>query len=594
MIVKSNPIKTSSGSGAIFHHLVEKTDENEHILLWKGRRQDVDDCMADAAAFHRVNAVQHFQISSKEKLTDEQFADCITMLAKEFGFNSSDVCLAVIHTKTRHDGLADNRHCQFLVRTTHAETGKVLDVSHRYERQEKVARLFELKHGLELTKGRHNVAVYHAVPEEFRDRLKGLCEGPLPNACLSDPQSKLSQRQGASPFDIKYEVRELFSRSQSWQAFERAVVERGWTLEAGQKKPDVLILKDENGVFVGSLTRLLGLKKAELQQFQTDPEAMKKKGVASPGLRDTRDPTGKGETPVDPHSERAEDSDETSEGKEETGSSSTSEKRPVSEKTARKTPYWLGPIAPLLHASRSTITEGMSHAEIQSVIDFNAQEAERDDQLRELLHDQKRFAALLTEILTSFQSQWQNLPPEPYPDPKSRDALALRKTQKQRLAPARQAWKQAKEKASVWNLWNGADIQKARTTFEALLHRYGYDRHEVGKLDLLDDDNFAYAVNWMAERVVSGRERQHRAWQKTPEVRRYLTAKAEIERLVAHLEKTRDVELLLLARTNPEEALRCLADLTKTEAGQTSSQSLPVRTIPSPDRQKTQRSTLSL
>ncbi|MBF0877840.1 hypothetical protein HKD21_13440, partial [Gluconobacter cerevisiae] len=106
MILKSNPIKTSSGSGAIFHHLVEKTDENEHILLWKGRRQDVDDCMADAAAFHRVNAVQHFQVSSKEKLTDEQFADCITMLAREFGFQASDVCLAVIHTKTRHDGKA--------------------------------------------------------------------------------------------------------------------------------------------------------------------------------------------------------------------------------------------------------------------------------------------------------------------------------------------------------------------------------------------------------------------------------------------------------------------------------------------------------
>jgi len=472
MILKSNPIRTASGSGAIFHHLVEKTDENEHILLWKGTRQDVDDCMADAAAFHRVNAVQHFQISSKEKLTDEQFADCITMLAREFGFQASDVCLAVIHTKTRHDGLADNRHCQFLVRTTHAETGKVLDVSHRYERQEKVARLFELKHGLELTKGRHNVAVYHAVPEEFRDRLKGLCEGPLPNSCLSDPQSKLSQRQGASPFDIKYEVRELFSRSQSWQAFEQTLTDRGWSLEAGQKKPDVLILKDENGVFVGSLSRLLGLKKAELQQLRTDPEAMRQKGIASPGPRDTRDPTGKGETPVDPHSERAEDSDETSEGKEKSGSSSGSALPSPSPNPLSQKPHWLGPIAPLLHSSRSTITEGMSHAEIQSVIDFNAQEAERDDQLRELLHDQKRFAALLTEILTSFQSQWQTLPPEPYPDPKSRDASILRKTQEQRLEPARQAWKQAKEKASIWNLWNTSDIQKAKAAFEALLHRY--------------------------------------------------------------------------------------------------------------------------
>ncbi|WP_373317626.1 hypothetical protein [Gluconobacter frateurii] len=429
------------------------------------------------------------------------------------------------------------------------------------------------------------MAVYHAVPEEYRDRLKGLCEGPLPNSCLSDPQSKLSQRQGASPFDIKYEVRELFSRSQSWQAFEQTLTDRGWSLEAGQKKPDVLILKDENGVFVGSLSRLLGLKKAELQQLRTDPEAMKKKGVASPGPRDTRDPTGKGEAPVDPHSERAEDSDETSEEKEKAGSSSGSALPSPSPNSLSPKPHWLGPIAPLLHSSRSAITEGMSHAEIQSVIDFNAQEAERDNQLRELLHDQKRFAALLTEILTSFQSQWQNLPSEPYPDPKSREASVLRKTQEQRLEPARQAWKQAKEKASVWNLWNGADIQRARAAFEALLHRYGYDRHEVGKLDLLDDDNFAYAVNWMAERVASGRERQHRAWQKTPEVRRYLTAKAGMERLVAHLKATKDVELLLLARTSPEEALRRLAALKENER-----HARPVRDTQSPDQPRQKRS----
>ncbi|MBF0849804.1 relaxase/mobilization nuclease domain-containing protein [Gluconobacter sp. R75690] len=585
MILKSNPIRTSSGSGAIFHHLVEKTDENEHILLWKGRRQDVDDCIADAAAFHRVNAVQHFQVSSKEKLTDEQFADCITMLAREFGFQASDVCLAVIHTKTRHDGKADNRHCQFLVRTTNAETGKVLDVSHRYERQEKVARLFELKHGLELTKGRHNVSVYHAVPEEYRDRLKGLCEGPLPNSCLSDPQSRQSQRHGASPFDIKYEVREMFSRCESWQVFEHAMADRGWILEAGQKKPDVLILKDENGVFVGSLSRLLGLKKAELQQLRTDPEAMRQKGIASPGPRDTREPTGKGETPVDPHSDRAEDSDSRSDTQGKTGSSSGSSIPSRSPNPLSQKPHWLGPIAPLLHASRSTITEGMSHAEIQSVIDFNAQEAERDGQLRELLHDQKRFAALLTEILTSFQSQWQTLPPEPYPDLKSRDASVLRKTQEQRLDPARQAWKQAKEKASIWNLWNTSDIQKARDTFEALLHRYGYDRHEVGKLDLLDEDNFAYAVNWMAERVASGRERQHRAWQKTPEVRRYLTAKAGMERLVAYLKATKDVELLLLARTNPEEALKRLAALKENER-----HAQPVMKIQFPDQPRQKRS----
>lgn len=573
MILKSNPIKTSSGSEAIFHHLVEKTDENEHILLWKGRRQDVDDCIADATAFRRMNAVQHFQISSKEKLTDEQFADCITMLAKEFGFTSSDVCLAVIHTKTRHDGLADNRHCQFLVRTTHAETGKVLDVSHRYERQEKVARLFELKHGLELTKGRHNRSVYHAVPEEFRDRLKTLCDGPLPNSCLSDPHSKLSQRQGASPFEIKYAVREMFSRSDSWQAFEQAVADQGWTLEAGQKKPDVLILKDQNGVFVGSLSRLLGLKKAELQQFRTDPEVMTQKGIASPGPRDTsRDPTGKGETPVDPEPDQTEETH--APNATETG---TSFSIPLTRPDPQS--HWLGPVSSLQMSPRAVITEGMSHAEIQSVIDFNRREAEHEAEIRDLLQDQKRFADMLLAMMEEFDARWSHLAPEPFADPQSRDAQYIGQTHHARLAPARRRWLDARQKSSVWNRGNRAEIRQAEDAFTAILHAYGYDRHAVGTLDMQDDEQFAYALRWMADWYATGREKAHTAWADSPEVQTFLRARADMERLVTHLGQTRDVGLLVLARDNPEEALRQMAMLTAPSPALPANQTDAVRSV---------------
>ncbi|AQS87466.1 hypothetical protein AA101099_2927 [Neoasaia chiangmaiensis NBRC 101099] len=567
MILKSNPIKTASGSGAIYHHLVGKTGDNEHIHVWKGRRQDIDDCIADATAFGRVNAVQHFQLSSREKLTTEQFGDCIVMLAQEFGFRASDVALAVIHTKTRHDGEADNRHCHILVRTTNAETGKVLDVSHRYERQEKVARLFELKHGLELTKGRHNLAVYHAMPEEYRERLQVLCEGALPNSVLSDRQSRRSQRQGARPFDIKYVLRDLYAGSTDWQAFQSAISSQGWSLMAGNKKTNVVLLKDEHGVIVGSLSRLLGVRKAEFSAFafgQETPEQSAirqghKEDIASPGPRDTsQGPTGKGETPVDPRHDSADDSADTSTDSASSCASSVSgalPTRPV------PTTHWLGTDVPLSRSTRAQTAEGMSHAEILAVIDFNAREAEKDGQLRDLLHEQKRFAEMLSEITTSFASRWTHLPPEPFADPKSRTAYCIRQQHERRLESARQRWKETRDRSRAWKLWNASEVRQASEAFEGILRAYGYDRHDVGKLDLLDDGNFAYATRWMAEWFAQGREQKHRTWQEQPEVQRYLKAKADTDRLVTYLERTRDVDLLMLARDDPQEALKRLASL---------------------------------
>ncbi|GBR04033.1 relaxase/mobilization nuclease domain-containing protein [Asaia siamensis] len=577
MILKSNPIKTASSSGAIYHHLVEKTGDNERIHVWKGRRQDIEDCIADATAFGRVNAVQHFQLSSREKLTTEQFADCITMLAQEFGFKASDVALAVIHTKTRHDTEADNRHCHILVRTTNPETGKVLDVSHRYERQEKVARLFELKHGLELTKGRHNLAVYHAVPEEYRERLQVLCEGALPNSVLSDPQSRRCQRQGASPFDIKYVLRDLYAGSTDWQAFQSAISSQGWSLMAGDKKPNVVLLKDEQGVIVGSLSRLLGVRKSEFSAFVLGHETPEqsairqgsKEDIASPGPRDTsRDPTGKGEPPVDPSADEdgtpSPDPRNSSEDSVSTALGPAKERKisgPVLRTGANtRSVAGTGAIPASSLKTRASITKGMTQSEVQAVIDFNEAQAEKEQQLRDRLHGQQRFADLLTELAESFQSRWSHLSAEPHPDPKSRDTAYIRAGHEKRLTGLRQDWLDAEARVTLWTPWHRAEARKARAVFDEALSALGYHRHDIGKLDMSDDSNFLYAMKWMADWVVRSREHKHRDWMNLPEVKTYLTSKAEMARLMDHLKRTEDVELLLIAKTRPEEAMKRLAN----------------------------------
>ncbi|GBR55559.1 hypothetical protein AA106555_2049 [Neokomagataea thailandica NBRC 106555] len=567
MILKSNPIKTASGSGAIYHHLVEKTGDNEHIHVWKGRRQDIEDCIADATAFNRINAVQHFQISSREKLATEQFADCITMLAQEFGFKASDVALAVIHTKTRHDGEADNRHCHILVRTTNAETGKVLDVSHRYERQEKVARLFELKHGLELTKGRHNLAVYHAVPEEYRKRLQVLCEGALPNSVLSDPQSRRSQRQGGKPFDIKYVLRDLYAGNADWQAFQSAISSQGCSLMAGDRKPGVVLLKDEHGVIVGSVSRLLGVRKAEFSAFVLGHETSEqsairqrsKEDIASPGPRDTsRDPSGKGETPVDPIVSEQKSLPPDSRKPSEDSVSTTSgpaRGRKISGPVLRtgataESVAETGAIPASSPKTRASITKGMTQSEAQAVLDFNEAQAEKEQQLRDHLHGQKRFADLLIELAESFQSRWSHIPAEPHPDPKSRDTAYIRAGHERCLTGLRQDWLDAEARVTLWAPWHKAEARKARAVFDEALKTLGYHRHDIGKLDMSDDSNFSYAMKWMADWIVRSREHKHRDWMNLPEVKDHLREKQALKEVLAYLEDTQDNEVMQMARIN--------------------------------------------
>jgi len=489
------------------------------------------------------------------------------MLAQEFGFTASDVALAVIHTKTRHDGEADNRHCHILVRTTNAETGKVLDVSHRYERQEKVARLFEMKHGLELTKGRHNLAVYHAVPEEYRERLQVLCEGALPHSVFSDPQSRRSQRQGGEPFDIKYRVRDLYAGSADWQAFQSAISSRGWSLMSGDKKPDVVLLKDEHGVIVGSLSRLLGVRKSEFSAFvlgheipeQSAIRQRSKEDIASPGPRDTsRDPTGKGETPVDPSAD--EDGTPSPYPRNSSEDSVSTAPEPASGRkisgpilrtgaTARNV-AGTGAIPASSPKTRASITRGMTQSEAQAVLDFNETQAEKEQQLRDHLHGQKRFADLLTELAESFRSRWSHLPAEPHPDPQSRDTAYIRAGHERRLTGLRQDWLDAEARVTLWTPWHRAEARKARAVFDEALEALGYHRHDIGKLDMSDDSNFSYAMKWMADWIVSSREHKHRGWMNLPEVKDYLKEKQALKEVLAYLEDTQDDEVMQMARIN--------------------------------------------
>lgn len=151
MIIKSIPQKSDTGFNRLYTYLTERSEGNENIRVVGGSRFDMLSTWQNAKAYGRVNAFQHFMLSSKETLTDSQFRDCAEMLAQEFGFSTKeDIALAVIHTKKRPD--ADDRHFHLVIKAVD-ENGKTLNMSHNFARQEKIARQFELKHGFRIAKG---------------------------------------------------------------------------------------------------------------------------------------------------------------------------------------------------------------------------------------------------------------------------------------------------------------------------------------------------------------------------------------------------------------------------------------------------------
>lgn len=267
MIIKSKPTpSTADAVRNLTRHLLDKHEDNDAITTIAGSRENAMDALADAMRFNRKNCMVQFIITTKEDISSEQTRQAVNALVDEFGFGQKDIMLAVRHQKARHDGAACDRHWHVLVRNVDPETGRVMNMSHSYARQEKVARQFEVKNGLALTKGRHNRAVMQAVGNEVREKMKaaGLADGHPPASAYSGTAKAITDRKGIDLAAVRHEMRLLWQDSEgSWAKLTSAVQARGWRIVDGDK-PGIMVLKNENDQFLGSVGRLIGLRKQQV------------------------------------------------------------------------------------------------------------------------------------------------------------------------------------------------------------------------------------------------------------------------------------------------------------------------------------------
>ncbi|GAN99745.1 hypothetical protein Gxy13693_032_005 [Komagataeibacter xylinus NBRC 13693] len=529
MIIKSTRIRATARSMTqIVRHLLDKPDENEVIHLIRGSRADVRMAFDDARDFGRKNAAAHFILASQEKLAPRQVRDAIAMIGKEFGFSRDDVKLCVRHQKSRHDGESWNQHFHLLVQMVNPANGRVMDMSHSYARQEKIERIFEVKNGMRLLKGRHNRAVLQAITDPtIRDRLAGLAQGGLDGHAYTATAKETGKRLGVDRAAIRQEVRTLWSQSDGWKAFRTAIEERGWRIGPGTRKPDVIVLTDGEGRMLGSLCRLLGMKKAELAwRMLPDgitPEASGPSSGKQLPAKVTRSSSG---------SNQAE---------------TLGRQRKTTPVTPSSKGHWLDPVREQIISTMTLNLQGKSEefrrAEIATAERAKAQADASTQQLAEQKKFYRDFCRMIDELLASRQAV---LPPAP--QIRAIDEIAAECESK--ITSAYTAYRKADE----WGFLNPWRILRRRQ-LDAALKASGFDAHDMNAATVIRE-GLPAAMTQVAQAIQRQERRKHREWERHPNVQAYEAFRTDLRQLQNRLHDLADSRLMEMALKDPSAAIR--------------------------------------
>lgn len=270
MIIKSKRIPARGGSLERVIRHVSNADDNDEVELVQGNLADLDDARGDALRFGRQYAIRHFVVNPEQPITSAQVLELGRMLGAEFHFDPE---LAVIwrHSKPRaSEPWADHFH--FLVREVDAVSGAVMSSSHSYARQEKVSRLAEVAWCHQIVTGRHNQAVLDALRHEpdnsdavAKLEAAGVHRAKLETERFSEIAHQRTKRQGLDLPVLKSIVSDALTQSHSRLEFDDALAKAKLRTVAGDKR-GVILIETFDGIVVGSLARLTGLRKAQLER----------------------------------------------------------------------------------------------------------------------------------------------------------------------------------------------------------------------------------------------------------------------------------------------------------------------------------------
>lgn len=275
MIIKGGHILASQGHKDTADHIFEGP-KNEAITALQGNPSTMEDMVMDA----RVNGLKygfhHFKISPEREISrDEAFKD-FNEIATEYGFNLADAVI-VEHKKPRTKKENSDIHWHMIVPHYNQKTGRALDCRNSYKRNEKLSRLSELRTGQTIIQGRHNRAVFHALKAEGKEQeaqaIQHITEGDLPGACFSTNTQRKAERKGINLPEEKQAITDIWKASDGLKAFIGGLNDAGYDFKKGDKKDTYIIEKE--GTLIGSVNRLLKMKKGEFAKLYQEMEDLK-------------------------------------------------------------------------------------------------------------------------------------------------------------------------------------------------------------------------------------------------------------------------------------------------------------------------------
>lgn len=276
-VIVVHRLRTAYGPTQSKNHIA-RGDDNEEIIAVQGEDRDIDDMFHDAAALGKEYAVRHIIIAPKEPMTIEAMMLVLAMMAAEFNFDIKRAFVRV-HRKARITPDAYEYHLHALV-PEYDDDGRVVDSSHNYRRQEKIARISEHHEGHEPLRGKHNQWVIKelyrdATPKsiELADKLVAAFpfDAPAPKQSLVTATLQMLKRKNLSASALREIVRDAWKGTSSSNEFRKRVSAAGMAIQAGTGDPPLWIVTID-GMFLATLSGVLpGVRKTIINERLGDP-----------------------------------------------------------------------------------------------------------------------------------------------------------------------------------------------------------------------------------------------------------------------------------------------------------------------------------
>lgn len=270
MIIKAIRFRTTSSLKKLISHL-QNGNDNDAVEFLRGTATDIADMHQDALTKRSTYSIRHWIIAPHEATSRMQMREVLAMIAEEFAFNPERAVI-IEHKKPRVTADAHSAHWHVLVGEIDPASGKVLKCSYDRIIHELVARWSEYKFGHRFIHGAHTTAVVAGLRKrraidvaESVEAQFGGAEPPSREA-FTNALHQAAKRIGNDVPATRQAVKHAFAKASTRAELETALAASELQIMAGEK-PSTWIVTDMDGEFIGSLGRLAGKKKSEIDKI---------------------------------------------------------------------------------------------------------------------------------------------------------------------------------------------------------------------------------------------------------------------------------------------------------------------------------------